>query len=170
MFQYRHVIPAPDDWMSASAWLYKHPWIISLICQNKPNTKHLGGGGGGGGVGRSCIIAGLPTLLVQELSIIVFEPPRQSSIDSFSTIWRIILIYTVYNAFIQKMQPKKSAQDTTKMLLIYYSSILLIQRCGKLSQPQVDVTALSGVSVPDIPDIAWSPANLRRKQIHLASP
>ena len=25
--QYRHLITAPVDWTSASAWLYKHPWI-----------------------------------------------------------------------------------------------------------------------------------------------
>ena len=27
--QYRHLIPAPVTWKSASAWLYKHPWIKS---------------------------------------------------------------------------------------------------------------------------------------------
>ena len=35
--QYTHLIPAPDDWRSASAWLYKHPRIT---CQkNKPSTS-----------------------------------------------------------------------------------------------------------------------------------
>ena len=26
--QYRDLIPAPVDWTSASAWLFKNPWII----------------------------------------------------------------------------------------------------------------------------------------------
>ena len=25
--QYRHLVPAPVDWTSASTWLYKTPWI-----------------------------------------------------------------------------------------------------------------------------------------------
>ena len=25
--QYRHSIPAPVNWTSASAWLYNHPWV-----------------------------------------------------------------------------------------------------------------------------------------------
>ena len=41
--QYRHLIPAPVDWTSVSAWLYKHPWIT---CQKRPNTSmtHVAGG------------------------------------------------------------------------------------------------------------------------------
>ena len=27
LLQYRHFIPAPVDWTSASTWLYEHPWI-----------------------------------------------------------------------------------------------------------------------------------------------
>ena len=35
--QYRYLIPAPVDQTSASAWLYKNPWIT---CQrNKPSTS-----------------------------------------------------------------------------------------------------------------------------------
>ena len=33
--QYRHLIPAPVDRMSVSAWLYKHPWIS---CQRISQT------------------------------------------------------------------------------------------------------------------------------------
>ena len=34
--QYRHLIPTPVDQASASAWLYKHTWI--LCQQNKTST------------------------------------------------------------------------------------------------------------------------------------
>ena len=35
--QYRYLIPSPVDRTSASAWLYKNPWIISQ--RNKPSTS-----------------------------------------------------------------------------------------------------------------------------------
>ena len=85
ILQYRHLIPAPVDRTSASAWLYKHQW---MECQkNKPSTSkanvalnqihvqlrghlrfHAQKTGWRSGE-RSCIMPGLPTHLVQELNV-----------------------------------------------------------------------------------------------------
>ena len=77
--QYRHLIPAPVDRTSGSAWLYKHPWIT---CQKMsqthwwPKNYFLLWGhacifaqetGWQSGM-RSCIMPGLPTHLMQELN------------------------------------------------------------------------------------------------------
>ena len=71
------LMPAPVDRTSASTWLNKHPWIT--FQENKPSTSitHVACESKLHSVvrsfmypcpGKSCILPGLPTHLVQELN------------------------------------------------------------------------------------------------------
>ena len=107
--QYRHLIPAPVNQTSASAWWCKHPWIT---CQkNKPSTSmthvacksklrsvvrsghpciHAQETGCQLGV-QSCIMPGLPMHFVQELNVGTVEFYCHISNTLYSTHFSQIL-------------------------------------------------------------------------------
>ena len=41
--QYRHLIPTPVDRTSASAWLYKQPWIACQKIRQNHSMTHIAG-------------------------------------------------------------------------------------------------------------------------------
>ena len=144
--QYRHLIPAPVDRMSVSAWLYKHPWIS---CQRISQTHwwrtklvnqsyvqlwghpgiHTQKTGWQSGM-RSCIMPGLPANLVQELNVGTVRSVVRSSMRQCpgtgwqSGVWWFI-VRGLSTHFVQEVMSAlyaltKGTQAHSNISLIWY--------------------------------------------------